>query len=278
MKPICIFHSIDGKSHCDDGFASAYAVWRALGDKCEYHPGVYQTDPPDVKNREVIIVDFSYKKPVIERMAQQAEKILILDHHKSAAEDLLSFTFGQPNSYPNVEAIFDIDHSGAFLAWKYFNPSKNIPPLLLHIQDRDLWRFEIEGTMLISMALRSYPQSFEVWDNLMWKADRLKDEGAAIHRCFRQQIDNLKNAVIKKVIGGYSVPTVNAPLVFASDLAGELANDAPFAAVWYDLPQGRVYSLRSGNGGIDVSQVAAQYGGGGHRNAAGFKLPHDKSF
>ena len=37
-------------------------------------------------------------------------------------------------------------------------------------------------------------------------------------------------------------------------------------------PDGRVFSLRSNFDGVDVSEVAKQYGGGGHRNASGFKV------
>lgn len=33
------------------------------------------------------------------------------------------------------------------------------------------------------------------------------------------------------------------------------------------------YSLRSREGGVDVSEIAKQFGGGGHKHAAGFRLP-----
>jgi nanoRNase/pAp phosphatase (c-di-AMP/oligoRNAs hydrolase) len=51
-----------------------------------------------------------------------------------------------------------------------------------------------------------------------------------------------------------------------------MAQEAPFAACYYDKPGARVFSLRSrGDDGMDVSAIAAIYGGGGHRNAAGFQ-------
>ncbi|WP_224794071.1 DHHA1 domain-containing protein [Pseudomonas fluorescens] len=34
-----------------------------------------------------------------------------------------------------------------------------------------------------------------------------------------------------------------------------------------------MFSLRSTDEGMDVSEVASQYGGGGHRNASGFRVP-----
>lgn len=35
----------------------------------------------------------------------------------------------------------------------------------------------------------------------------------------------------------------------------------------------RVYSLRSREGGINVAEIAKAHGGGGHKNAAGFRAP-----
>ena len=40
-----------------------------------------------------------------------------------------------------------------------------------------------------------------------------------------------------------------------------------------DTPKGRTFSLRSADGGMDVSEVAKRYGGGGHAKAAGFTVP-----
>src|SRR5262249_46835791 len=83
VKPLCIYHG-----GCDDGFAAAWVVRKALGGEVDFYPGVYQKDPPAHDGRDVIFVDFSYKRPVLEAMAQQAASVLILDHHKTAAEDL----------------------------------------------------------------------------------------------------------------------------------------------------------------------------------------------
>ena len=61
------------------------------------------------------------------------------------------------------------------------------------------------------------------------------------------------------------------PYFLASDLGHELANKSgTFGLVWSMAGDGQVHcSLRS-NGSYDVSAIAAAFGGGGHRNAAGF--------
>src|ERR1700693_3610721 len=87
MKTLCIYHG-----HCDDGFAAAWAVRKAfVPDFFEFYPGVYQQQPPDVTDRHVLLVDFSYKRPVLLEMASKARSIMILDPHKPDAEALSDF-------------------------------------------------------------------------------------------------------------------------------------------------------------------------------------------
>ena len=55
-KVLCIYHG-----NCLDGFAAAWAVRHALGDEVECYKGIHQQTPPDVSDRDVFLVDFSYK-------------------------------------------------------------------------------------------------------------------------------------------------------------------------------------------------------------------------
>src|SRR5271168_4499839 len=150
MKPLCIYHG-----NCADGFGAAWVVREALGD-VDFHPGVYSEPPPNVAGREVYIVDFSYKRPVLLEMAKVAEGITVLDHHKTAADDLKMLP-------ANVDSVFDMEHSGAILAWDYWFADKPSPLLLRHIEDRDLWRFLLPGTREIQANVFSYPYDFAVW-------------------------------------------------------------------------------------------------------------------
>ena len=43
--------------------------------------------------------------------------------------------------------------------------------------------------------------------------------------------------------------------------------------MYFETKDKRIYSLRSqGENGVDVSMIASKFGGGGHRNAAGFSI------
>lgn len=279
-KLLCIYHG-----NCDDGFGAAYAVWKKFGDKVEFVPGVYGNPPPDVTGRHVLLVDFSYKRPVLEEMAARAKTVLILDHHKTAAEDLAGFREPAPfedwqddslnlviDGVPPIAALFDMNRSGAGIAWDFFHRDKARPALIDYIEDRDLWRKSLPGIDEFTAALRSYPQDFGVWDWL--DVPRLIEEGRSILRYYRTLVDGAKKHVYRRNIGGYVVPVVNAPLFMASDLAGELAENEPFAAVYAEDGKYTSFSLRSrAPDGVDVSEIAKRYGGGGHKHAAGFRIP-----
>lgn len=268
-KVLCIYHA-----NCSDGFAAAWVVRRALGDAVEFHAADYDDPPPDVTDRRVVIVDFSYKRPVLLEMAEKAYSILILDHHKSAVEDLRDLPVSK-----NVLAKFDMHHSGAMLAWDHFfpDPTNEPPILLLHIQDRDLFRFELPHTDEIMSAVFSYPYNFDVWDELMAiDVSRLRAEGIPINRkTHKDTLDLIQTCRRRMSIGGHDVPVASMPHAMASNAGHMMAIGEPFAAVYWDTKNGRYFSLRSSPDGMDVSAVAATFGGGGHRGAAGFSVPRD---
>lgn len=269
MKKLCIYHG-----NCADGFGSAWVVRKALGDEVEFHSGIYGQEPPDVTDRDVIIVDFSYKRSVLESMRDNAKSILILDHHKTAKEDIEGF-----ESIPRcrVETVFDMERSGAKVTWDYFFPYSPAPTLLLHIQDRDLWKFKMDGTREIQASVFSYPYDFDVWDKLMdGDPKELIAQGSAIERKHFKDIQELLSVVTRQMnIGGHIVPVANLPYTLVSDAANKLAENAPFAACYWDTPKGRVFGLRSKEMGLDVSEIAKKYGGGGHKNASGFTVSYD---
>lgn len=264
MSDICIYHG-----NCADGFGAAWAVRKALGE-IDFVPGVYGNTPPDVTDRDVFMVDFSYPRQVLIEMARQAKSIVVLDHHQTAATQLV----GLPS---NVHTVFDMERSGAMLAWDYFHPGVAPPTLLLHIQDRDLWRFALPHTREIQANVFSFPYDFAVWDSLMAEdVSRLVSDGMAIERKHHKDIAELVRVMAREIdIGGHRVPAASLPYTMVSDAAGMMAVGRPFAACYWDTPDGRVFGLRSSSDGLDVALIAQQYGGGGHKHAAGFRVPRD---
>jgi oligoribonuclease NrnB/cAMP/cGMP phosphodiesterase (DHH superfamily) len=252
----------------------------------DFHAGLHGQAPPDAAGRDVVIVDFCYKRPVLDKMASRARTVLVLDHHKTARDDLLDIDGPESwepwlNAPPSngapakLGAVFDMDRSGAGLTWDFFFPGTARPRLLDHIEDRDLWRFNLAGTREIQAAVFSYPYDFTVWDSFMALNDfaNLRAEGATIERKHFRDIDELLGVCQRRLtIGGHDVPVANLPYTLTNDASHKMAEGEAFAACYYDTPDGRVFSLRSTEDGLDVSEIAKTYGGGGHKHASGFQV------
>jgi hypothetical protein len=260
----------------------------------EFYPGVYQDAPPDVTGRDVLLVDFSYKLPVLEAMANTADTITIIDHHESAAQNLAHFAnpthmsmtfddFGQMSSgavFLPIRALFDMERSGAMLAWDHFFTGQKAPWLVRYVQDRDLWRFKEEYSREVNAAIFSYEYTFENWDTL---AEDLEDcagydslvlQGRAIERKhFKDIKEYIAIAKVEVPLAGHPIPCLNAPYFWSSDAGHIMGAGRPFAVCYWDTPEGRVFSLRSDENGLNVQEIAKAYGGGGHQHAAGFRLP-----
>jgi len=216
----------------------------------------------------VWVLDFSYPRATLGEMHHSARKLVVQDHHKTAQADLEGLPY----------CSFDMGLSGAQLTWRMLKPyspthaSMPAPWLVDYTADRDLWRWELPDSKEVNAALRSYPLDFAVWDRL-WaeeSPETLKRDGTAILRAEEVTIQVHLARAREIEFDGYRVLSVNATSLF-SEIAGRLAQDRPFGMVWFERDGVRQYSLRSREGGVDVSQIAKAHGGGGHQRSAGFE-------
>jgi oligoribonuclease NrnB/cAMP/cGMP phosphodiesterase (DHH superfamily) len=146
-NPLVIYH---GKN-CPDGFASALAAWLFYQGKAEFlglDHGVVKsvTDLPKLDGRAVYILDFSFSAEILLDIEQRAAKLVLLDHHKSAADKLTGFACRCGVVY------FDMQKSGARLAWEFF--SLNASCLIWC----GLWKTAISGPGSIPRARAFWPR------------------------------------------------------------------------------------------------------------------------
>jgi len=260
---------------CLDGFTSAWAAKQALGNTAKYIPGSYGNDYelPDVDGRVVYLLDFCYPLDVMLKLAARAETVIVLDHHLSAQKDIEPLL-----DNGTIEGEFDMDRSGAMMAWNYFFPKREAPDFIRYVQDRDLWLKELPYSEEINLAMFSYEYTFDNWDNISaMPIDMLRDDGMAIYRKHMKDIRELTEQVQYMTIGGFeNVPTVNANYFFGSDLCGLLSETCPLAAYYWINSEGEyVFGMRSCKDfedAADVSVIAKSYGGGGHAHASGFRI------
>ncbi len=268
MKKYVFYHG-----NCPDGFGSAFAIWQKWGDNAIYLPVSHGEPVPDTaQGAEIMMVDFCYNNDILAQLAVKSKKITIIDHHQTAYNGFQSFS---KEKYPNIEAHFDMNHSGAVLTWKYMFPNENVPELLLYVEDKDIWKFQLPQSKEFSAGLRVYDMDFEVWKNINVK--NVIQEGEILLRYQQRLVNKICDNVRFENILNYNVPVVNSATL-QSEIGNQLCVLYPeksFAVVYCDAEEKRHFSLRS-VGEFDVSVICKHFGGGGHRNASGFSLNLDK--
>ena len=156
--------------NCPDGFGAAFAAWlrvkqdqeagvRSGKDTCEFIACQHGDRVPNVQGKNVAILDFSFDAVVTSSLVLQAKDLIVIDHHISAEVDLVGV--------PERNKIFDMKHSGAFLAWKFFHPKVEVPRFILLIEDKDLWKWQFKDSKEFSSSLTSVPYAFPRYEALM---------------------------------------------------------------------------------------------------------------
>lgn len=262
---------------CLDGFTAAWAAKRALGDTADYIPADYSKPLPteDLRGKTVYFVDYAFKRDKMLEVAKVAKEIIVLDHHKTAIEDLAELY-----EQGVIKGVFDLNRSGAGIVWDYFFPDEPRPTLIDMVEDRDLWRFTWPTTKPYNLTMFSYDYDFDTWDKIAFGEHKsfgeMVSDGEAIERKHMKDVRELAQNAMFLTIGDYSVPVVNANYTYGSEVASyllELYPNAAFGAYFW-IGKDRTYNfgLRSKDDREDVAKIAASYGGGGHRNASGFKV------
>lgn len=273
MSKMVIYHN-----NCYDGVTAAWVAYKALDpafegevSDVEYVPCNYSDSPPDVEGKEVYIIDFSFKRPILEEMKAKAKSLVILDHHKTAEEALKDFP----------GAIFDMNRSGAGIAWDYFFPNSPRPDLVNYVEDRDLWKFKLPNSKEVNAFIQSWDINLSTWISKVGPAFRKRNleeiisEGESLLRIENKYVKQIcANAKLKKIrehIGPYVQTSVLMSEV-CDYLIKNYPGNYPFAFYSFERKDGKIqYGLRS-RSDFDVSVIAKSFGGGGHKQAAGFEL------
>lgn len=252
--------------NCMDGFAAAWAFWKLFGNDAKYIPVQYGEPLPKIEDQsKVYIVDFSYSRDVLDELYFRSKQLVVLDHHKTAQAELEGLPY----------AKFNMTKSGAVLAWEYVFSEKPVPELLLYVQDRDLWQWKLPDSRKINAVLAVHSKEFEIFNSFIDKDKQLLiDEG---HILLLSQ-ESVVNSLADKCFFDETKFDQRIPMLNSATLQSKIGNelcqrhsDCAFAAIFFYLDLNtRVWSLRS-IGNFDVSEVAKRFGGGGHKNAAGFK-------
>lgn len=282
-------------ANCIDGFTAAWACWKGLmettsvlSENISFEPLVYGDIELLLEVAKaydtIYIVDFSLTEEAIAKITEYT-RLVIIDHHKTAFEH-----YGiDSDLYPSIEImvnganiILDTKECGASLAWIYFfGKLTPIPKLIQYVRDYDLWQFKLKYTEEINKALRLEQQSPTNWelvhDLMEINIEHFISRGIAIQEYHSTIVKDIVKEAYPIKLNGISGLIANCSPHFASNVGHELAKlSGTFGATWQRGSK-RIMkvSLRSIED-FDVSAIAKNFGGGGHKNAAGFYIPTDQ--
>lgn len=273
--------------NCDDGFTAAYCAWQVYKEKAEYVALGHDNRDRFIEEMQgsfssfekIFILDFSFSKEHMESILAAKSHVIWLDHHKTAIEEWVGdgvpfFDYKDSKVY----ILLDQSKSGAMLAWEYFNPNKAAPQFIKYIDDYDRWVFRYPDTKAFHLGLGLRNKDFRIWDFagmfLISETNFIIKDGLVIQDYYdKQLIRSIEQTKQKTTLAGIEGLVCNLPTMFCSEAGHILAKESgTFGATWFINSEGKeCWSLRS-NGDFNVSALAKKFGGGGHKNAAGFVI------
>lgn len=278
MKVVVIYHD-----RCPDGAVAAWCASKFYENELDcdladvfYHPTIHGNEPPWKEIHEAdktYILDFSYSRGEMIKMSTMTE-LLVLDHHASAEARCHGLDFCQ----------FDMNKSGAGMAWDHFFPNESRPWLVDYVEDRDIWKWEFGNSKDALAFLDTLPREFSIYDQIYDGGITLGEcveKGAAIRGYIDQYIEDTLEAGRREITFAApdgeihrNVPIINASYKGISELVNEIAVGHKFALGYFRRNDGKYqYSVRvPEDSDFDGAKFAALYGGGGHKKAAGFSL------
>lgn len=220
----------------------------------------------------VLSFDLSYTREAYDKLAAKYTAFSIHDHHIATLQNIRS-----------IKGLrFSNDMSGAMLAWTFYYGEKPAPAIVKYVEDRDLWRNALPRCEELIAWL--YPEMSRDFDG--GKLDRwlwYLDDDSWVENAVEIGKDRLaqKKAIVDNAVRQAAVVMLDGKRAavcnsreYVSEIGEAMCKTLPcdYAMVWsYNHANGDLrVSLRSTDSGADVNMVAKTYGGGGHRNAAGF--------
>ncbi|KAH0688554.1 hypothetical protein KY284_019107 [Solanum tuberosum] len=312
-KPAILYHY-----PCPDGAFAALAAhlyFSSLRIIPLYFPNtVYSPirveDLPLNQIDHVYLLDFVGPSGFVQQLKSKVERVVVLDHHKTAKE-LLG---GGTSVTENVSKVIDMDRSGATIAYDYFkeklitgnnNEAADSNALKIgefdrvrrffeYIEDRDLWRWKLPDSKAFSSGLDDRHIEYDVNLNpslfqqlLALDLKSVVEQGKISLSHKQKRIDEVLEQSFEIALGAGAFGcclAVNADSLpeLRSELGNQLAVKSRnmklrgIGAIVYKVPELEnnemlKVSLRS-IGDEDTTSISQAFGGGGHRNASSCML------
>jgi len=268
--PLVLYHAA-----CMDGIASAACAHQALSGKADFLAMFYDQAPPDVHDRKVYVLDFSFEPDVLQSMLDAAQSVTLLDHHEAAQKTIQPHAFCCHNR-PSL-FHFETGKCGARLTWEHFFPGQPLPPLIQVVETHDLWTAERTRHLDVLTYLERQPKTLDAWLPLLALTEAELLELGQKARGMQDAIDSLCRELERQVhpltLAGVEGLAVNAPHELRNEMGNLMATRCgTFGLSWHITAELKVKVSLRGSDAYDVLPLAQKFGGKGHPKAAGLYL------
>ncbi len=245
------------------------------------------------KDEKVYILDYSIEVNEMKELLKITQKVVWIDHHKSAIEKYLGFLSELDKESRIIEGNRNINYAGCELVWFHYHKNDPIPEFVKYVADRDMWRWKFgDDTKNYNdgLILQSTVPSSKIWSD-KFVQDIIKEGGIVSRTKSVLSIEQLEERGFWITFHGYDCYCINSDVIRGSEY---LEMCEPKADIWmvFRLCHGHLVndentvtnpddiywtvSLYSKNPDIDVSKISMNYIyngkiGGGHKYASGFQ-------
>jgi uncharacterized protein len=283
MSKILIYHHND-----NDGYLSAAIADLSLKDRryaeVQFRVGNYDgvEDEEAVKWADTVYI-LDYRLP-IGMMDGYFDKIIWIDHHKTAMEELSKIESSRGKPFMGIR---EVGKAGCLLCWEYFfGNTGQIPEVLKFVNDRDVWNWEYgEDTAVFHEATRMFMKDYKRWQDLLQDDTYTKGYLAKARPMLdyiRHVIDEYNSSYSwEGMFEGHRVVFLNGTGTLSGELHKRLREDHPdtlFAVVFMVREDKITVGMyrRDGVNYPSLGKIATRWGGGGHDGAAGFFTDHEE--
>ena len=301
-----VYHSADLDGAASGAIAREYFEYTA-GEAYTMHPYNYGQEFPFEefeRGDKVYFLDVTYQpnEDMKEFEKKYGWEVYIIDHHKTVIDsDMLKYVTG---------GVLDAALAGCELAWQYFYPGIKVPTHIRMLGRYDVWDqsdrskwFNKIIPFQYGMKMHSTSPKFDdnwqmFWSHLhnLWMVSQDRDNPKS-GRYFALYNDFIDETIYKGKLlyryqkeqnkFGLSVTAFDAELMGHKVLVANtfIKNSQFFDAKWneeeYDFMLAYTYngkyeeygcSIYTTREDVDLSIIAKSFGGGGHKQAAGFAV------
>jgi oligoribonuclease NrnB/cAMP/cGMP phosphodiesterase (DHH superfamily) len=167
------------------------------------------------------------------------------------------------------------------LAWEFFHPAQPLPDLVKYVEDRDIWVWQYPESAGFLAALDMEAFDFARWQTIASLEGAplaaYIERGRAMDEKFVKLAHNMAESAQPLTFNGVAGLMVNVPSAFHS-LVGDILceKSGTFALMWAVDKTGVVKCGLRSRSGFNCIPLAESMHGGGHAQACGFKMPHER--